>query len=563
MEASPDVSQSSIEEADLVVENSHSSPQIMKLSAEGSYIEESWQHYQQVLDINRHQETFEISQVFGFVAYIYEKIRATVENKQERVLRRFAIERALSRPDMAVKNNQQKAERLIKELTWSRFLPNNYVTQYKYNWVVEALDKYTQLYQETLQCHPNYDDRFLDEWLREVESTEIEEILVPAYTRRHLVPTLFLWLQTKFVWKINPPIDDNLRDTQLFIAAHRALAKSDRPILKFYLFKLFYPDWEELDTLDIPTFANQMPETIEQIENLIDFKNNNQFFRFVQRNSAPFIFLEALMQKKDAVHILKDKTRFDQTIRKIAGEKYARIKKDIRKGIVNSILYIFATKVVIAFLIEYPYEQYILGEIHWSPILINMTLPPALMFVMGLTITAPKSDNTARVIEKLHQIIYQKDQPDKPYNASINLNSATKRWSLVFTLIWAYLFVMFSMALFYFLMEVMHFNPVSAGLFFVFLSLVLLFGFRLRWQAQELLVAKPQQNIFVHLISMVSIPFINMGLWLSASFSKINVITFVFDKLIDSPLKTSVNSAEEWTNYLKDRQEEVVEIPQH
>ena len=54
------------------------------------------------------------------------------------------------------------------------------------------------------------------------------------------------------------------------------------------------------------------------------------------------------------------------------------------------------------------------------------------------------------------------------------------------------------------------------------------------------------------------IPLVSVGKWLSSEISKINVLIFIFDFLIEAPFKVLFEVIEEWISFLKRRKEEMV-----
>ena len=64
-----------------------------------SHIENFLQNYEKSFtkDKQKSEQSIQVSQAMGSVAFLYEKIRNTIEYKGEQVLRRNAIERILKR----------------------------------------------------------------------------------------------------------------------------------------------------------------------------------------------------------------------------------------------------------------------------------------------------------------------------------------------------------------------------------------------------------------------------------------------------------------------------------
>ena len=83
----------------------------------------------------------------------------------------------------------------------------------------------------------------------------------------------------------------------------------------------------------------------------------------------------------------------------------------------------------------------------------------------------------------------------------------------------------------------------------------------MRWESQELTVSKHGGGIVGHMLSIFTMPFINLGAWLSSGLSQINIFMFILDVIIDAPLMTLVGAIEEWSQFMQRKEEEVVEIP--
>ena len=112
-----------------------------------------------------------------------------------------------------------------------------------------------------------------------------------------------------------------------------------------------------------------------------------------------------------------------------------------------------------------------------------------------------------------------------------------------------------------YLLQKIGFNMVGGVIFFIFLSLVLLFAYRVKFTASELNVTGEKENLFGHLMSNISLPLLDLGVWLADKFSRFNFLIVFLDILIEAPLKNVIGVADEWTSFVKERREEVVEVP--
>src|SRR5712664_196183 len=75
-------------------------------------------------------------------AFWYERLRNSMEFREDEVILRTTIERILKRRLLLGGNGKTTAEALIKELLWARYLPNNEVGHSKVKEVEETIDIY-------------------------------------------------------------------------------------------------------------------------------------------------------------------------------------------------------------------------------------------------------------------------------------------------------------------------------------------------------------------------------------------------------------------------------------
>jgi hypothetical protein len=125
-----------------------------------------------------------------------------------------------------------------------------------------------------------------------------------------------------------------------------------------------------------------------------------------------------------------------------------------------------------------------------------------------------------------------------------------------FNLIYLITFLVPFVLIIYFLKKI-NFSILSILLFLAFLSIVSFFGVRIRKSARELVILKKREKIIGELFDFVTLPFIRLGRWLSLNFSKINIFIFIFDFLIEAPLKIILQAIEEWLAFFKEKKEDI------
>jgi hypothetical protein len=511
-------------------------------------------------------ETIQVSEVLGKLARLYERIRNTVEYKGEHVLRRNAIERILKRliwEQESVRVNvdpTRVTETLLKELIWARYLPNKTVPKEKEQVVKNAINKYLYVLKNIDKIHSDVKTSKVKDWFWGIASAEIEDIVDPS-NRDLYVNLMYGWFLNYFEWQ-NKGLSDHEKQIQLYLATHRAYTKSDDAIMRYYLLLKEYPNWQDANQKEIDDFIKKFPQIYKEIERNLNYDGRYALFRIVQKQLPAFDIFRTIAEDKNVnlTQLLKSKKSFNRKIIKVCSLKYEQIRSRVNTGIVRSIIYIFITKVMMALIIEVPFEIYWYGDVRYTPLGINILLPPLLMFLIGLSTRIPGEENTKEIIKRLNSVVYKTDSDVKQ---AFSIRQTRRRTTLgsVFAFLYLALFILVFGGLGYLLLKI-NFTLFGIIIFFGFLSLVLLFAFRVRFNANELKVKKEDESAIGHLISYLTLPFLNIGFYLSKGFEKLSFLTIILDFIIEAPLKSIIDIFEEWTSFLREKKEEVVEIPE-
>lgn len=510
--------------------------------------------------------TVVVSEVLGSLARVYERIRTVVEYKGEHVLRRSAIERILKRlvwehESLRSNINEVKvAETLVKELIWARYLANNSVPKEKIEEISEVLTKYLYFLRNLDNIPEGASPSRVRNWIWGIASSEIEETLDPSY-RQLYVKLMYDWFVGHFKW-IDEELDEHQKEIQIYLAIHRAYTKSDEAIMRYYLLLAEVPDWQRASRGDINKFILNFPKIYSEIENHLNYKSRLVLYRRIQRHSGAFeIFREiAKREKMDLRKLLLNHKKFEETVRSVCEEKYKQIGKKINTGIIRSIVYIFITKVFFAMLIEIPYEIFVYDQVRYFPLAINVIFPPIMMWVIGMSIRIPGAKNTESIIGRLHTAVY-KSKAGATQGFTVASSARSSTLNNIFGVVYLILFALVFGGISY-ILTLLNFSLFGILIFFVFLSLVILFAFRLRFNSTQLKVDPAEETFFGHLTSYLSLPFLNIGIYLSGALSSLNFFTIILDFIIEAPLKSMLEIFEEWTSFLREKKEEVIEMPE-
>ena len=512
------------------------------------------------------EPSIQVSEVLGGLARLYERIRTTVEYKGEHVLRRNAIERILKRlvwQEESVRadvNNRRVAESLLKELIWARYLPNNTVPRGITDVVEKAVDKYIYFLRNLDSLPSGISETKVRNWIWGVASSEIEDIVDPSY-RELYVKLMYDWFIDTFNWE-EPELDEHDKQIQIYLAIHRAFTKSDDSIMRYHLLLKEFPDWKHADRTELNKFILKYSDVYSEIEGHLNFSGRLVLYRKIQKNAAAFdVFKEiAIEEKLNLRKLVNDQSKFEEKVRKVCEAKYKQMARRVSTGIIRSIIYIFLTKVVFAMLIEIPYEIFMYGDVRYFPLAINMILPPSIMWLVGFSIRVPGAKNTESIVTRLASVSYKQKEKVKQ-NFSLKKLKRSSVLSSFFGLLYALIFVAVFGGITY-VLTLLNFSIFGVLIFFMFLSLVMLFAFRVRFNASQLKVNGEDEGFFSHLSSYFTLPFLNFGFYLSRGLAKLNFFTILLDFLIEIPLKNIIEVFEEWTSFLREKKEEVVEMPE-
>ena len=191
-------------------------------------------------------------------------------------------------------------------------------------------------------------------------------------------------------------------------------------------------------------------------------------------------------------------------------------------------------------------------------VLMNICLPPLLMILLGLMIRKPGAENTKKITEKIFDFVY--DGQSNPVPFSVYQQKKKGFLYDFFALLYLVLFFALFGGVLWGLRS-LHFSLVSTGIFYIFLSLVLLFGFRVKSSASELNVLGTEEGFVEGALSIVFLPFLNLGNFLSSQFARFNVLIMVLDFLIEAPLKNILGVINEWNVFIKEKKDEIIETP--
>ncbi|OGM18130.1 hypothetical protein A2V61_02945 [Candidatus Woesebacteria bacterium RBG_19FT_COMBO_47_8] len=504
-----------------------------------------------------------VGETLSGVAQVYERLRYAVDYKKEHLLRRNAIERILKRQLRTVERNPREiADNLIKELIWARYLRNDYLPVSRTEAAAGIIAKYLKFFSLIpSRYHDRKEGAWWRDWLISVASCELEEAIDPSLISIDALSLSTLsWFKKRYQW-LGDGLDDTQKDIQTTIAVYRGLFRTDDARTAYHLLKNMYPQWSNIRAEDLDGNTPKIFDLFATIRADLNPAIQTRLYRFVQRQISAFQILKEVIEQdvENAARVFANPQVLEEAVYDVCEEKYGEISDRVARGIIRSIIYIFVTKIFFAIVIEIPYEYYFLGGISYVPLLTTVLIPILFVFLVALTIKKPNEANTQRILEKISDFVYVSGRKEK---TKFSLTAANRGGIMykAFAFVYSVLFLLIFGAISYLLQKI-GFNFVGGVIFFIFLSLVLLFAYRVKFTASELNVTEPKESLLSHLMTNLSLPLLDVGVWLSDKFSRFNFLIVFLDILIEAPLKNIIGVADEWTSFVKERKEEVVEIP--
>lgn len=502
-----------------------------------------------------------VSKTISILARIYEKARNAVEFRAEHLVRRASIERILKRR-ILLGGTGDMAENLVVELLWARYIDSALIDNGKIIEIDAIIKRYLRLRREMFRSSGKNGGI---EWdtIMGLLSSEIEDALVSGKKREALNNFVYQAMRPK-VHIADLPAgrqaeDERYVNMQTYIAVERAFAQSDDPLITYELMKLIQPSWFGLAADKAATEFPLLLQNLRLVRSSLRDPVGEALTRYVRHHTPPFLLLRDFLLEhgEKATEITQNREQFETTLREIAAKRYREIGAKVRRAVVRSIIYIFLTKMLFAFALEAPFDLFISKRIEYLALAINAIFPPILLFLVAGFQSVPGEDNTKRLIGRIDTIIYNFDSL-KTETDIFTPKVAVRRPFL--TAIFSLFYVATYLLVFGFIawgLNQLHFNVASQIIFVFFVTLVSFFAYRIRVSAKEYEMTD-REGFFGPLVDFFFLPILRVGHWLSGEIAKINIFIFLFDFILEAPLKVIFEVAEEWIRFIRTKKEEIV-----
>ncbi len=489
-------------------------------------------------------EPITVSPATKRIAFAYERFRNTLEPEEADILRRQAIVRILVRRLGENRPPRVSAEQILQELIRANYIPP--VTTVSIPPVARYLEKIQYLRQHL--------DPELTAWFLNIAAVSIDRLFYPWTRQEGLITLMYqdVFGRTEWMDDLVAPKD---RPTQTYIACHRALFEADDYEITYHYFVHYFPEWtapdakpEQLNRIvqDLPGFYARLTESINH-------SGRDRLTRLLRPASVPYRIIGDLLktQSEDQLARPEDLTAATQ---EAVTKRAQKLRSSMGKRAWHSILFLFCTKTVLAFLLEVPYELLAVSAIHWLALAINIAFHPLLLLFLTVSVRLPGHDNTSRIAEQLQKIISGTGElPTIIIRKPRSYGAAT--WT-VFALFYVILFLLIFWGIFS-LLGLLHFSLMAMFMFVMFLGLVSFLAMRIRRSVNQIRLIPAREGALGAFVTFLSLPILEFGRWLAQNIQQLNVFLFFMDHILEAPFKILIDIIEEWFDFVRDRQEEI------
>lgn len=504
-----------------------------------------------------------VSELVSKIAFFYEKIRNSVDYKEDHLLRKNAIQRILKRcivieGTIREQTAEEISKHLIIELIRAAYLPNNKILEIKIDEIAVIISKYIKFKKICLRKFRNNSKKIdkIIKWILALAASEIEEKLSSDLIVQKIVGDAYKILNTNIKF---PELYQKDKEIQIYIGIHQIYLKFDKDMLEFQLFKYFIANWSVAKEEDVNEVVDNLDQLHLSINKQIDHPLAKQLAKIINQYTVFYSILNDVIDDdpiKVYEDLREDPIAFQRLIKKFCNRRYQLASTRLKRAAMRSIIYIFLTKMVLVVLLEVPMTKWFGEIVDYSALIINICFPPLLLFFIVLFTRVPSDKNSARIIDGIEEIVFKEKQRSEPYELR-EFVKCKKKINIVFGFLYFIAFFLTFGFVVYFLRKI-NFTFISILIFLFFVTLVSFFGVRIKKMAREMLVIEKKENIIGLIIDFFFMPVIAVGKWLNEKFAYINVFVFILDFIIEAPFKIFIEIAEDWTKYIRERKEEIM-----
>lgn len=512
-----------------------------------------------------------VDEIASRIAKFYEMVRKVVDWKDDNVLRRSAIERALKRTlfpklsGVTIRTDidtYRVAYSITSDLIRGGHLPNDEVSKESVLTVESALKKYLYIIDNAQFPSPELIPlkRKINfaTFIIELAACEIEELLTNPVKEHALIQAMTESLTDRIRILPQESFSEQEKKTHIFIATCRTLFDLDDHFILYKLLKHSYPAWSAPDATLLTRLATEVPRVWLSSNQVLEHPVSRQLYTICERTDAVFMLIGDIMEQyketpEKLAATLGNKTTLTDHLIEVYDKRYASLKTRLVRLAIFSTLSVFLSNWVTFFIVEVPMASWFYEGFNLFTAIIDFVVPTAVMFALVSIIHPPAADNIEHVKKAVYQFVYS-DERTKHFDVYLK-----RRGNSVVSMIMATLYmgmmlgVLGGVGYIFYIARL----PITSVIFDTFtIALTFFAAVLIRNKSKELSV-DDRSSVWEFLLDMVSVPIARIGSFLAAKWKEYNIIAILFTFLIETPMVVVFDFIENWSQYLKERKSEL------
>src|SRR3989344_1427286 len=237
-----------------------------------------------------------VDEVVSKVATFYEKMRGVIDWREEHLLRKTAIERALKRRLFLKRDGKEISEPLTHELIRGGHFPNDAIPESKILEIQKSINKYIYILENSPRPPREKMRLLLHDWILGIAACEIEETLVSPIKEAALMDFMLELMKEK----IDAKIDPKEKNIQTYIAIQRALFKLDQSIITYNLLKKWYEEWFNLPQEKLEEIAKNIYLIWAKLEENLHHPLAEKFYSVCERYDTAYLIMGDIISAEPA-----------------------------------------------------------------------------------------------------------------------------------------------------------------------------------------------------------------------------------------------------------------------
>ena len=211
----------------------------------------------------------EMSDLSREVGALYEKLRYAVDNKEEHSFRRYAVRRALRRVSLFSNDPNRLLDILIADLVRGGYLKGGELGSKEMAEAKQSLTTFIDLQSRLRSSYDTATYYTYRKYLLDIVAGAIEDALYDNSREEAIVVMLARIAETVIEGEELLEQDEEKRKIIFYVAAWRSLFAADSALLRYKLWLIVCPQWDQMDEQGIANAIAEFPKILNRINYLI------------------------------------------------------------------------------------------------------------------------------------------------------------------------------------------------------------------------------------------------------------------------------------------------------